>query len=413
MSSALESGLIRPSVSVLIPTYNNADYLPQAIDSVLAQTMKPLEIIVADDGSTDGTAEVVAKYGGAVRYRKFGHQGVYAIRQAMLEDLKGDWFLNLDADNWIEPDFLEKALAIIADHSGQEMFAFVYSDLRRFGAADSLLEAPEYDATLLKRGNYIDMNSLIRLDAARRAGFDTRFNDGQGDYDFFLTLSELGYVGARLSGGLMHYRVHEGSISFLGRKRFRHLVLAEKILQKHAGHFSEGEADILRRNAWRGMCHKMWQAVEEQFNVGEYGRAAMLGWRAAHAFLSRPNRSSVKDLSDSDFASAWREILDTVESETVKNPVELESSDPASMLLATLVSNCKRWGGKQVAVRKEWQASRLALVDIRKALADVRRERDAARKELAMLRESLSFKIGRAILFIPRQLHEWAARRNK
>lgn len=268
------------SVSVLIPTYNYARFLQQAIDSVLAQTVQPVEIVVADDGSTDATAEVVARYGDAVKHRKFDHRGVYAVRQAMLEELKGEWFLNLDADNWIEPDFLEKALTIVARHSGDKMFAFVYPDLNRFGAAEGLVQMPDFDAARLKRGNYIDMNSLIRLAAARCAGFDARFNDGQGDYDFFLTLTEMGFSGARLPGGGMHYRVHDSSISYQGRKRFRHLELAERILAKHAALFSPAEACVLRCNARRGACARMWQTVEKLHAAGAHGSAVALGWQA-------------------------------------------------------------------------------------------------------------------------------------
>ena len=88
-----------PSVSVVIPTFNYGRYLPRAVDSVLAQTRSAREVLIADDGSTDDTAEVVARYGDAVIFRRFNHSGVYAVRQAMLAEIRGEWFLNLDADN--------------------------------------------------------------------------------------------------------------------------------------------------------------------------------------------------------------------------------------------------------------------------------------------------------------------------
>ena len=88
----------------------------EAAQNALAQTVKPCEIIVADDGSTDATAEVVSRYGDAVRYVRFDHCGVYAVRNAVLREIRGDWFLNLDADNWIEPDFLEQLAAAIRAH---------------------------------------------------------------------------------------------------------------------------------------------------------------------------------------------------------------------------------------------------------------------------------------------------------
>jgi glycosyltransferase involved in cell wall biosynthesis len=295
-----------PTVSVLIPTYNDARYLPRAIESVLAQTVKPLEIVVADDGSTDDTAEVVARYGAAVKYRKFDHGGVYALRQAMLGELVGDWFLNLDADNWIEPDFLGKALEIAARHAGDDSFAFVYPDIQRFGDVEDRVERPDYDFATLKRGNYLDMNSLIRTKHARKIGFDAKFNDGQGDYDFFLSLAEQGFSGERLPGGLLHYRVHAGSISFEGRTRFRQLDLAEKILAKHAKLFPAGEARILRQNARRGACLRMWKTVEKLHADGADGQALALGWRAIRMDWRRCSRKNAKILLSALLAWVWR-----------------------------------------------------------------------------------------------------------
>ena len=229
-------------LSVVIPTYNYAAFLPQAIESVLAQTCHPLEIFVADDGSTDDTAAVVARYGTAVKCRRFGHVGVYAVRQAMLAELRGDWFLNLDADNWIEPDFIEQLAAAIQANEADEAFAFAYPDMELFGDAAGRVERPEFDVHRLKLGNYVDMNSAIRTAAARRFGFDPAFNSGQGDYDFFLTLAAHGYRGVRLPGARLHYRVHGGSISQgVGRRRNQRAIM-RRIVRKHRNFFSPAEA---------------------------------------------------------------------------------------------------------------------------------------------------------------------------
>jgi glycosyltransferase involved in cell wall biosynthesis len=228
------------NISVFIPTYNYAAFLPQAVESVLAQTLKPCEIIVADDGSTDDTAAVVAKYGDAVRYVRFDHQGVYAVRQAMLSMLKGDWFFNLDADNWIEPDFLEKAAEQVAS-SRDDTLAFVYPDAVTFGDYERLQPVPEFDVERFKLGNFVDMNSLVKTEAARRFGFDPAFNDGWGDYDFFLTLAKHGYRGVPLRASRLRYRVHAGSITAATKAFDRKQRLMRRIVQKHADFFSEEE----------------------------------------------------------------------------------------------------------------------------------------------------------------------------
>lgn len=242
MRSGEDPGAGRPSISVVIPTRNYARFLAQAIDSALAQTAPPGEIWVADDGSTDDTAAVVGRYGNAVKYRRFDSIGVYAVRQAMLSEIRGDWFLNLDADNWLEPDFLEKMGAAIRAKGADGRFAFAYPDMEVFGDSTGRVERPEFDAQRLKTGNYIDMNSVIRTEVARRFGFDAAFNSGQGDYDFFLTLAKNGYGGARVPEARLHYRVHGGSITRnVGRKRNQRAIM-RRIVRKHGDFFRPAEA---------------------------------------------------------------------------------------------------------------------------------------------------------------------------
>ncbi len=231
------------SISVLIPTYNYGHFLPQAIESVLKQSFEPLEIIVADDGSEDDTAAVAARYGGRVLYRRFEHCGVFALRDRMLKEMRGDWFLNLDADDWIEPDFLERAVSLVQSNASDPKFSFVYADRMDYGEFTHLTQVPEFSAALLKRKNYIAMNTLVKRSVALRYGFDAAFNDGWGDYDFFLTLVRDGYVGARLPGCPVHCRVHPGSITAATFRADKKQQLMRRIVAKHAGFFSPEEAE--------------------------------------------------------------------------------------------------------------------------------------------------------------------------
>lgn len=274
-----------PRISVVIPTYNYAQYLPQAIESVLAQTVAPLEIFVADDGSTDDTAAVAARYENRIRHLRFPHRGVYALRTGMLEELRGEWWLNLDADNWLAPDFLERMSAAIAANQADETFAFAYPDMELFGDSSGRVERPEFDLQRLKIGNYIDMNSVIRTATARRFGFDPAFNSGQGDYDFFLTLVENGYRGKRVPEALLHYRVHDGSISqAVGRKRNQRKIM-NRIVLKHCEFFSPAEARAALSAADNRMLVTL---IESRSPFADFGRRladwlrfARAGWRHA------------------------------------------------------------------------------------------------------------------------------------
>ena len=90
------------SVSVIIPAYNTEKYIRRAIDSVLAQTHPAAEIIVVDDGSTDGTPEIVQSYGPPVRYIYQANAGPGAARNAGIRAAQGDWIAFLDSDDeWL------------------------------------------------------------------------------------------------------------------------------------------------------------------------------------------------------------------------------------------------------------------------------------------------------------------------
>jgi len=231
------------SVSAFIPAYNAANFIAQAIESLLAQTYKPVEIIVADDGSTDNTSQIVASYGNAINYIHFTHQGVYAIRNAMLQQVTGEWFFNLDADNWVEPDFLEQAVKII-EESADHRLAFVYPDQITFGDYVRRTIVPDFSLQGFKMGNYVDMNSLICTETARRFGFDSDFNDGWGDYDFFLTLAKHGYHGVAMRSSQLHYRVHGASITAGTQQYDRRQQLMRRIIDKHNDFFTPGEAKL-------------------------------------------------------------------------------------------------------------------------------------------------------------------------
>ena len=103
-------------ISVIIPTYNRLSFLREAIQSVLDQTVKPLEVIVVDDGSTDGTREMCQKEFPEVRYVYQDNQGVSAARNTGIQRARGEWLAFLDSDDLWVKDKLKIQWDFIQEH---------------------------------------------------------------------------------------------------------------------------------------------------------------------------------------------------------------------------------------------------------------------------------------------------------
>jgi glycosyltransferase involved in cell wall biosynthesis len=105
-------------ISVIIPSWNRADRLAAALDSVRAQSVAPHEIIVVDDGSTDNTRELLGRHYRDVRYIFQQNQGVSHARNTGITAANGDWIALLDSDDRWEPRKLERQQAAIRANPG-------------------------------------------------------------------------------------------------------------------------------------------------------------------------------------------------------------------------------------------------------------------------------------------------------
>ena len=105
--------MCRPLVSIIIPTYNCARYLPEAVNSALGQTCNSLEVIIIDDGSADETQEVLKPYSDRILYLYQANKGVSAARNRGIAMAQGEFIAFLDADDVWLPEKLEKQLACL------------------------------------------------------------------------------------------------------------------------------------------------------------------------------------------------------------------------------------------------------------------------------------------------------------
>ena len=106
----------KPRICVIIPTYNSARFLPEAVESALYQTFSPEEVIVVDDGSTDNTEDVLEPFRGRIHYIRQENQGPAVARNRGISEAKGDLIAFLDADDVWVPDKSEKQVDLLMEN---------------------------------------------------------------------------------------------------------------------------------------------------------------------------------------------------------------------------------------------------------------------------------------------------------
>lgn len=242
-----------PRVSVVIPTYNSRAFLGEAVASALAQTLPPHEVIVIDDGSTDGSDalldELARDAGGRVVVIRQANRGVAAARNAGLRAARGDLIAFLDADDVWSPEKLAVQCKALTERPdlvllGSETYGWPGPQPALRDDAPAIRTIAS-DALAIR--NYLTTSSIIvRRSAVERAGeFDVELR-GPEDHDYWLRIAECGGIGV-LRAPLTGYRVVPGSLS-----RRAHSMEAgmRRILAKlDARDFWRGRS-LLRRRAY-------------------------------------------------------------------------------------------------------------------------------------------------------------------
>lgn len=164
-------------ISVMIPVYNGEAYLGEAIQSVLSQSYRPIEIIVVDDGSDDGSGAVARSFGDAVLYERQTRAGNGAARNRATALAKGGLFTFLDADDRLMPNALEQLARALDEDSSLQV---VYGHVREFTSPDLDPEARARLRQPVERiAGCLPTNMLIRRDAFFRVGqFPTNLRVG-------------------------------------------------------------------------------------------------------------------------------------------------------------------------------------------------------------------------------------------
>lgn len=227
-------------ISVIIPSHNRAHLLPRALDSVLAQTLPPLEIIVIDDGSSDGTSTLVARDYPQVTLLQQQNRGVSAARNRGIRHARGDWIALLDSDDqWLPAKLARQWQAC----QKQPEAPLIHSDeiwIRNGRRVNPMNKHKKTGGWIFQRCLPLCAISpsaaLIRRDLFDEVGLFDETLPACEDYDLWLRICSrypVGYIDEPL---LIKYGGHEDQLSrrHWGMDRFR-LQALERILQQPLG----------------------------------------------------------------------------------------------------------------------------------------------------------------------------------
>lgn len=184
-------------VSVIIPTYNRAQYISETIESVLAQTYSNLEIIVIDDGSIDNTKEVISKYISKIKYVRQPNSERGAARNHGLRLAKGEFIAFLDSDDLWLPDKIEKDLKFFADNPAVGVICTNALQIDADSNQVKILEARGHSGKVTEKllgNNFVLMAThLIRTNLIRSInGFrEERELAGSEDWEMWVRLSTI------------------------------------------------------------------------------------------------------------------------------------------------------------------------------------------------------------------------------
>lgn len=233
--------MTNPKVSVVIPTYNRASLICDALESVAAQSFTDIEIIVVDDGSIDNTAEVVKAWSGekfharSLRYLRQENLGGNAARNCGIEASTGLYVAFLDSDDIWHPEKLAKQIPLLEANTD---CVAVYSGLREVeiesGKILSVPEHPYPSGKLLPKLLVSDVTAptsayLVRREALHRAGLFDLSLAARQDWDMWIRLAKLGEINA-VREPLFDLRHHDGprTISDPNRELQAHRRIIEK-----------------------------------------------------------------------------------------------------------------------------------------------------------------------------------------
>lgn len=242
----------RPAVTVVIPCHNHGAFVGEAVRSALAQRDASVRVVVVDDGSDDGSTPAACDRcaGPMVRVIHQPNAGLPAARNRGAQEAQGDFLVFLDADDWIEPDFVSHLHAALERErlgAGGSSAAWGYCQERLVGPGPGVWRVPEFDPVLLLLTNLHPVTALVRREAFEAVGgFTASMTRGYEDWDFWLKLAGRGMRGVRVREPLFVWRRHSAA-TMIHRVSGHHAALYAELMERHRAMYERHWPDLVAR----------------------------------------------------------------------------------------------------------------------------------------------------------------------
>lgn len=206
--------MTKPLVSIIVPCYNQAEYLPDALDSVISQTYINWECIIVNDGSTDNSEQIALQYckkNKRFKYIKQGNHGLAQTRNNGIKESTGVYILPLDADDKIGEKYVELAVSRFIEHPETSL---VYCKAELFGITNRPWTLPEYRFSEIIWENSIFCTAMYkRSDYNKTVGYNPNMKYGYEDWDFWLSLLNEKSIVYQINDTLFFYRQKNSSMT--------------------------------------------------------------------------------------------------------------------------------------------------------------------------------------------------------
>ncbi len=235
-----------PVISIIVPCYNQAEYLPDALQSVMEQKFNHWECIIVNDGSPDNTRDIVVQWlnrDSRFKYLEKENGGLASTRNYGIHHAKGKYILPLDADDKISPDYIQLAVKALDINPSIRL---VYSKVMLFGAREGEFDVPPYSYDRLIWKNMIVASAIYRKeDFINAGGYNPNMKEGWEDWDFWLSLLKKEDVVLRLPGFHFFYRIKvQSMVAGLEADQKKKQRLYWQIFENHKNIYKQYESYI-------------------------------------------------------------------------------------------------------------------------------------------------------------------------